>query len=433
LKRYFEYVGADAARGTSNSSKFWEVWIEGSTLYTRFGKIGANGQTTIKEFPNTDAAQTALDKAVAEKIKKGYVEEGLRSPRDVRSIVTSSELSGHTGAGALIKTLERIWTDDSALDQFEPDEATFAGFATADWIKLADYMHTKTSYAYGARTWDQFKAQSSVDQPFDLTVYELLSEAGWSYFESEFEGGVSSEAIACLGFLGNMTARFNFNGTHFDFTKVENTQREVRYLDELFAPSEFSKSKVQQVLKTCSDGLELLSDQALSLLSPHVTHDTISQELLSSVLPQAGVFNHTMSSLMCVFNEEIETPSPESLLISPRSIHLLMDTNNTVPPWWTEMYLWQDCVEEWKNSKLFFEPGEEHYSVLATLLENALDIKRHPNRDIGKLVLEDKEMFESLLSFLNGSGAIDGPGFCVRCGAAREGSGKFCSGCGHQH
>ena len=48
MKRYFEFVDA-------KSSKFWEVWIEGTTMFTRFGKIGANGQTTVKEFPSFTA------------------------------------------------------------------------------------------------------------------------------------------------------------------------------------------------------------------------------------------------------------------------------------------------------------------------------------------------------------------------------------------
>lgn len=52
-KRYFEFHGAADKRGTTSSSKFWEVWVEDSTLYTRFGKIGATGQTTVKEFPSS--------------------------------------------------------------------------------------------------------------------------------------------------------------------------------------------------------------------------------------------------------------------------------------------------------------------------------------------------------------------------------------------
>ena len=65
MKQYFEFVDA-------KSSKFWEVWIEGTIIFTRFGRIGVNGQTTTKEFPDADAAQNDLEKAVAEKTKKGY-------------------------------------------------------------------------------------------------------------------------------------------------------------------------------------------------------------------------------------------------------------------------------------------------------------------------------------------------------------------------
>lgn len=67
MKRYFEFVDA-------KSSKFWEVWIEGTTVFTRFGKIGVNGQTTIKEFPDLSSAEKARGKAIDKKTKSGYVE-----------------------------------------------------------------------------------------------------------------------------------------------------------------------------------------------------------------------------------------------------------------------------------------------------------------------------------------------------------------------
>ena len=67
MKRYFEFVDAI-------SSKFWEVWVENTSLSIRFGKIGTTGQTTIKDVPTTTAADEARDKAIAQKIKKGYVE-----------------------------------------------------------------------------------------------------------------------------------------------------------------------------------------------------------------------------------------------------------------------------------------------------------------------------------------------------------------------
>ena len=75
MPRYFEFIGVDAERNTQ-SEKFWEVTVSGTTVTVRFGKIGAaNGQTSEKEFSSIDEAQAHADKLVAEKTKKGYVEK----------------------------------------------------------------------------------------------------------------------------------------------------------------------------------------------------------------------------------------------------------------------------------------------------------------------------------------------------------------------
>lgn len=65
--RHFEYV-----EGTS--SKFWEVWTEGATLKTRYGRIGSQGVTTLKGYADATAARNAAEKLVREKTGKGYVE-----------------------------------------------------------------------------------------------------------------------------------------------------------------------------------------------------------------------------------------------------------------------------------------------------------------------------------------------------------------------
>ncbi|MGC4113239.1 MAG: aminotransferase class I/II-fold pyridoxal phosphate-dependent enzyme [Myxococcales bacterium] len=67
-KRYFEFV-----EGTS--SKFWEVWTEGGKVLTRYGRIGAAGQVTMKDEGDEAKAQKLHDKLVGEKTKKGYVEK----------------------------------------------------------------------------------------------------------------------------------------------------------------------------------------------------------------------------------------------------------------------------------------------------------------------------------------------------------------------
>jgi len=73
-KRYFEFTGADSDRGTSASAKFWEVEVDGSTVVVRFGKIGATGQTTRKDFADAEAAEGDAAKLIGQKVKKGYVE-----------------------------------------------------------------------------------------------------------------------------------------------------------------------------------------------------------------------------------------------------------------------------------------------------------------------------------------------------------------------
>ena len=65
--RYFEFKDA-------HSSKFWEVSVAGSTVTVRYGKIGTNGQTSVKELDSPEQAQEHATKQAAGKLKKGYQE-----------------------------------------------------------------------------------------------------------------------------------------------------------------------------------------------------------------------------------------------------------------------------------------------------------------------------------------------------------------------
>lgn len=77
MKRSFEFTGWGAERGTSNSAKFWEVDVSGSTVTVRFGKIGATSQTTVKEFDSAGAATAHAEKLMGDKAKKGHVESAI--------------------------------------------------------------------------------------------------------------------------------------------------------------------------------------------------------------------------------------------------------------------------------------------------------------------------------------------------------------------
>jgi len=54
------------------SSKFWEIDTKGSTVTVRYGKIGTDGQVTVKKLGSPAAAAAHAEKVTAEKVKKGY-------------------------------------------------------------------------------------------------------------------------------------------------------------------------------------------------------------------------------------------------------------------------------------------------------------------------------------------------------------------------
>jgi predicted DNA-binding WGR domain protein len=65
--------GADGGDGGS-SAKFWEVSSSGCELTTRWGRIGTGGQSQTKSFADEAAAIKAMERLIAEKTGKGYVE-----------------------------------------------------------------------------------------------------------------------------------------------------------------------------------------------------------------------------------------------------------------------------------------------------------------------------------------------------------------------
>lgn len=56
------------------SQKFWNITLSGKTYTVTFGKVGTKGRFQVKDFPDEDKARAAYDKAIAEKLTKGYTE-----------------------------------------------------------------------------------------------------------------------------------------------------------------------------------------------------------------------------------------------------------------------------------------------------------------------------------------------------------------------
>lgn len=63
--QYFELV-------EGKSAKFWEIAVDGAEVTVRYGRIGTNGQSKPKSFPDAESAQAHAEKLISQKTGKGY-------------------------------------------------------------------------------------------------------------------------------------------------------------------------------------------------------------------------------------------------------------------------------------------------------------------------------------------------------------------------
>jgi predicted DNA-binding WGR domain protein len=60
----------------SKSDKFWTIALADCSHTVTYGRYGTEGQSQTKDFPTAAAALKSYEKLVAEKLKKGYLEDG---------------------------------------------------------------------------------------------------------------------------------------------------------------------------------------------------------------------------------------------------------------------------------------------------------------------------------------------------------------------
>jgi predicted DNA-binding WGR domain protein len=95
--------------GTSN--KFWEITLAGTSFTTKYGKIGADGQETEKDWGDEDKAKKEYDKLVAEKVKKGY------------KLVSGGNGGGAAKAAPAAAAKKKPVFEDEGDDEDEEEEA----------------------------------------------------------------------------------------------------------------------------------------------------------------------------------------------------------------------------------------------------------------------------------------------------------------------
>lgn len=72
------------------SHKFWAVEQQGNELHISWGKVGTNGQSQVKSFADAAVSERAELKLIAEKVKKGYVEQAKDNLSTQTHTVTKS-------------------------------------------------------------------------------------------------------------------------------------------------------------------------------------------------------------------------------------------------------------------------------------------------------------------------------------------------------
>lgn len=92
----------------TDGGRFWEIWSDGDTVYTRSGKAGSDGQTKLKQVADVAAE---IQKQVEKKLVEGFVEKGGGPPAPK---LDAKELKAH---------LKNVATDDGAY------------LVLADWLQ----------------------------------------------------------------------------------------------------------------------------------------------------------------------------------------------------------------------------------------------------------------------------------------------------------
>lgn len=127
------------------SSKFWEIGLQGNLVTTRFGRIGAEGQTQTKSFPTDAEAQDNHDKLIAEKLRKGYLE--VASKADLPTEETQEALFWK-----LIADSKR-GTEGDVEAQMERLEELLSKLNDDELVTFADLCDEKIARCYRSDLW----------------------------------------------------------------------------------------------------------------------------------------------------------------------------------------------------------------------------------------------------------------------------------------
>jgi predicted DNA-binding WGR domain protein len=182
--RRFEYEDA-------TSAKFWEVWVDGADLTTKWGRIGTDGQSKTKTFTDPAAAAKEMEKLIASKTKEGYEEPGQASGK---SEVYPGDHAKKFGGKRVVE-----WKPEGGEDDEEGSrrkkKIDFAKFA----ISIGLGYEQLDEGAVWTDVFSQFLEQDGIDQVTSFIV------GPWT-FEGDDNASIIEALVAARTKLPNLDA-----------------------------------------------------------------------------------------------------------------------------------------------------------------------------------------------------------------------------------
>ncbi len=109
----------------TGSHKFYEVTTCDCEMKIRYGRIGDNGNTSVKQFDTPEKAKAEADKKIKSKLKKGY-EHAVMGVRKKRA-VTRRAISSRRSTAKSAPVLWRFATGSDAFGIFVDKQGCWAG------------------------------------------------------------------------------------------------------------------------------------------------------------------------------------------------------------------------------------------------------------------------------------------------------------------
>lgn len=195
------------------SSKFWEITLDGSTVKTRWGRIGGPGQTRLEELDDLVAARSSYDRQLGEKLKTGFqmapgqvpvvpagkvdaaLEQAVRlHPRDERAYLVLADALSEAGdpRGELISVQHALANvpNDQKLQAREKKLLSALKLPDPEWVSLVwRWGFVQAAHFHNSKDWmdSNFDAVALARNVFAMPMCAALEELQLGVLRWEYQ------------------------------------------------------------------------------------------------------------------------------------------------------------------------------------------------------------------------------------------------------